>query len=512
MLSDEDLEIKGGMVQSPMSLEQMRAAADEEILNLFAELTDGKSRKPFSLIGGSPEASRVFGEFAKVEPGRAQGIIDKFLPGLQERPAADGIGGLASGKMIEHARLLELIIKLDTRGFHSPEYRQQISWVLSNLAADAGGFDDVLCALIESWLQDEASVHESEPAPRAQKSHSFLANQRGMRTLPQGNYPILRALFAGLCTQKQPAADKWLSALERHLEGRRESCEVWSALLFHEMRWLLNADRQRARQLVEKLFRKYPQLLEDDAGPLFIAANQSWLDAEFIHSCLRAWEYGSWGEGPQAAAEVCMYRYALAPDDLNCERTIERILTGQSIDPSILPSMRLGMAFSFGELWNHPTTRNRTNPILIRFMPLAEGRSAEALVDIFRVCDSLPADHSTCDVLDALVACPTPLREAGGGFLVDRLKDLIADGNEPERVYSVASAIIRTPREPGVFHHRLSHAADGLVEIALTLQRFAETRSNGVELFEDLMDLEVHSVSTTLSELDRRIPSVRAGS
>jgi len=327
---------------------------------------------------------------------------------------------------------------------------------------------------------------------------------RDTKALPHGNYPILRALFAGLCARKPLAADQWLVALERHFE-KRESPEVWSALLFQEMFWLRHADRGRSQQLVEKVFGKYPQLLQCDSGVYFIGANHKWLSADFVHSCLREWEDGTWNRGPQAAAEVCMYRYALVPDDQDCKSTIERILTGESIDPSKLSSMRLGMAFSFGELWNHPTTRDRSNPILIRFMPLGEGRAAEALGDIFRLCDSLPADKATRDLLDALVACPVCLRDAGGGFLVDRLKDLIADGNEAERVCNVASGIVRTSQEPSAFQHRLSHAADGLVEIALTLQRLPATRSCGVQLFEDLMDFDVYSVSTTLSELDRRI-------
>jgi hypothetical protein len=507
MLSDEELDVKGGIVRSPMSLEQMRAATDDEILNLFAGLTDDREfRKPHTLIGGSREASRVFGEFAKVEPVRAQRIIDRFLPGLQERPAGEGVRGLADGKMFEPQKLLELIVTLDSRGFRSPEYRQQISWVLPNVATALAGLDDGFCALIESWLRDETSIREIETHDKTDKPHGFLGDQHGTRTLPHGNYPILRALFAWLCARKPLAADQWLFALDRHFEEKVESPEVWSALLFQEMFWLRHAARRRSQQLVEKVFRKYPQLLQCDSGVYFIGANHKWLPADFVHSCLREWQDGNWSRGPQAAAELCMYRYALVPDDRDCENTIERILTGQSIDPSRLSSMRLGMAFSFGELWNHPTTRDRTNPILIRFMPLAEGGATEALVDMFRLCDSLPADKATRDVLDALVACPMSLREAGGGFLVDRLKDLLADGNEPERVCKVASAIVRTVREPSVFQHRLFHAAEGLVEIALTLQRLPETRAGAVQLFEELMDLDVYSVSTTLRELDRRIP------
>ena len=59
-------------VVSPMSAEQMVMAADEHIVALFKELTDEKRRHPKrevdEFVGGSLEASRAFGEFAKKAP------------------------------------------------------------------------------------------------------------------------------------------------------------------------------------------------------------------------------------------------------------------------------------------------------------------------------------------------------------------------------------------------------------------------------------------------------------
>jgi ketosteroid isomerase-like protein len=97
------------------------------------------------------------------------------------------------------------------------------------------------------------------------------------------------------------------------------------------------------------------------------------------------------------------------------------------------------------------------------------------------------------------------LCQAGSSFLIDRLKDLLSDGNDAQRVCDVASAILRASAASD-FHTTLSHAADDLVHIALTLQRLPQTRSSGLQLFEDLMEMDVYSVATTLGELDRRLP------
>ena len=46
----------------------------------------------------------------------------------------------------------------------------------------------------------------------------------------------------------------------------------------------------------------------------------------------------------------------------------------------------------------------------------------------------------------------------------------------------------------------------GLVEIALTLHRLPETRMAGLDLFEQLMGLDVYAVPERLKILDRRVP------
>jgi hypothetical protein len=43
-----------------------------------------------------------------------------------------------------------------------------------------------------------------------------------------------------------------------------------------------------------------------------------------------------------------------------------------------------------------------------------------------------------------------------------------------------------------------------LIEIAISLQRIAQTRGLGLDLFETLMDLSAYEASQVLRELDRR--------
>jgi hypothetical protein len=191
----------------------------------------------------------------------------------------------------------------------------------------------------------------------------FLGDSHRIRILPQGNYPILQALFVAFCSRVPRLADRWLSVVEHHLERRRESQEVWAALLFHELFWLRQADRYRAQSFIAKLFESHRELLVHEVAPYFLGANHQWLAPEFTHACLHEWECGGWDEGPQAAAEVCMYRHAFVPEDDSCAEMVERILSGQVADAKKLARMRLGMAFALRELWSYSATRTRVKVV-----------------------------------------------------------------------------------------------------------------------------------------------------
>jgi len=98
-----------------------------------------------------------------------------------------------------------------------------------------GGLDDRVCLLIESRLRDEPASCIFESSEGLDSPRCFLGDSHRIRILPQGNYPILQALFVAFCSRVPRLADRWLSVVEHHLERRRESQEVWAALLFHEL-------------------------------------------------------------------------------------------------------------------------------------------------------------------------------------------------------------------------------------------------------------------------------------
>ena len=233
--------IRGGVVGSAMSADQMGRAKENDIVRLFEGLPDKTGwnhpkRKAGSQVGGSIEASRAFAEFAKAEPDRALQVIARFKPSLQERPAGEALGALGDGD-VPPETLLACIRDLDAQGFSSDEFRQGVARCLNGIAARSAGLDDGTCDLVEGWITDVKTcddernggaltdLDDGEQSKEA-ASHSLLWSTGSSMIQPTGNFPFLETLALGHLCRSPADADGFLHVVQRHLV-RRESTDVW---------------------------------------------------------------------------------------------------------------------------------------------------------------------------------------------------------------------------------------------------------------------------------------------
>ncbi len=141
------------IIGSPVSLEQMASLNNDEIAALFEELPDdtGSDHPRDWSLGGSIQLSGVLGEFAKKDPARAVALLPQFSPGRQERPAGAVIRTLGEIEF-PSARLYELILDLDARGFSKEDFRDSVGYALMRRAGNESGLPDEICKLLERWL------------------------------------------------------------------------------------------------------------------------------------------------------------------------------------------------------------------------------------------------------------------------------------------------------------------------------------------------------------------------
>ena len=507
-------------VESVMSAEQMGKATDDEILTLFKELTDDttfhhpRPSKLLDHVGGSIQASSAFADFAKKAPDRALKIIRKFEAGITERPAGAALAELGQSN-VSPAALIASIRDLDSRGFDSEHFRAHAARCLREVARRAGGLDDATCALLERWITDWRSAvadkesvsvtdHPEGPTENSKPEgdgRSLLWRMSGGHILPGGNYPFLDALMLGYLMRKPAHPNGWLAVLERHLT-RSEDPKVWNAVTY-DLRYLVNSDRPRAIAFLELLVSHYPDVLHTIAGVRLVATVLDWLPDKLLDRIVDRWISRGWENGPQAAGEVATLKLCRNPDDHKAAERVERFLTDGAYEPTAAAGLVLGIAHTLAVAWHEPALRALTTPLIVRLVPTADGSVVEALQAIFSGSDTLPADDHTRSLLEALLDHPSIL-VGYGRSLVDGMKGLLRDGWNPKLVYKVTKTVVGNASSAlNDFRTSLPGIAGDLADIALTLHRLPETRTDGLELFERLMELDAYQLDERLRMIDR---------
>lgn len=456
--------------------------------------------------GGGIQTAQAFGELAKQDPDRVFRLLAKLDPAKHQRYAGSGVRSIADSSNYDPRHLLSVIRDLNSRGFQSDDFRHEVAWALEKVSDKAKGLPLDTCELLESWLRDEADTAEEVPRgePPTSEPRSILLNGRG-GSLPQGNYPILNALFLGLMQRDPCEPDSWLAVVERHRK-RSECPAVWRALANHHLGFLNRANSDRAIAVIDALVANVPRLLHSGSGLRLLATTHIWLPQETISRCIAAWLDGDWPDGPQAAAELAMLRCGLVPSDQRAIELVEAILARPREGP-YAPEMRLGVAYLAAELWHHPPAREAGIRVLIKLLPILVPSEAKAWLNIFRAKEPPPIDIFTQQILDAIPNQPEILRHSHAGFLIDQLKGLLEHDREHQRVCKIVSKLMSEhAREVGDVSTAWAASAGDLTDIALTLQRLPSTRACGLDIFESLLDVDAYKISDALRLLDRRLP------
>lgn len=512
--------IRGGVVRSAMSADQMGRAKENDIVRLFEGLPDKTGwnhpkRRSGGQVGGSIEASRAFAEFAKAEPDRALQLIARFKPSLQERPAGEALGVLGD-RDVPPETLLACIRDLDDQGFSSDEFRQGVARCLNGVAARSAGLDDGTCDLVEGWITgvdirtdegDGGALTDLDDGkqPEEAVSHSFLWSTGSMMVQPTGNFPFLETLALGHLCRSPVDADGFLHVVERHL-GRRESTEVWIAL----MRYLIHLDRadgERVAAFLVGLLDSYPGALFHAWAVRFVFSSLSWIPREMLERVFHDWTSGCWALGAQAAGEVAAVALCRNQDDRIARRRVERYLTDKGQPAHLRQSLATGLAHTFIEAVRETACRDFAVPYLVRIIATVDDCVLPALNRLFWDERALRPDEHTKHILEACLERPQTLDAERGSALVSRLQSLLAVGWNPGLVCRVAVACVDArARASGEDALRYSHTEDELIDIALTLHHMPQTRVEGLDLFERLMALSTYGVPRQLAALDRHAP------
>lgn len=483
---------------SPMSADQMDKANDRDIIRFFETLDDDPDEPGKRKSGGDRSlAARAFAEFAKKRPERGFALLDRFTPQEQGTVVGLGVHELSGVEALDPDRLVSKIHELADRGLAAQEgFREGAAWALEKLALRREGLESSTCELLESWLRD--AERQADSSQLEDGGPTSILWTTSTRIVPGGNYPILRALMLGYLCRPRMDADGWLHVLERHL-ARREDPRVWGGF-DRDLRYLANANRDQAVAFMETLLGHYPELLSSEDGVRLVAHTHWWLPPSVVTTIFDTWCSAQWVMGPQAAGEVIVLRYAQMPEDAWTTQRLAILKEGVQRE-----NICIGMAYSAAHLWGDAQFRSTMMPMITELIGDASAPVADALFEVFRVNESPPVDEATRLLLQAIASHPYTL-DSDCTFLVVRLKSLLFDAAFVGIIAQILDALVdRKAQQIADISTGWAADADHLMQCALTLQRFSETREVGVAIFERLIELGAYSVDRVLHDIDRRI-------
>jgi len=245
------------------------------------------------------------------------------------------------------------------------------------------------------------------------------------------------------------------------------------------------------------LFKKYPGLAATREAAIFLAYVH-WTAPDFVGEVLNDWKGRSAPLIQQAFGELATLIWLTQPS-LNWPNALVEEIMAQST-----PYARIGAAYAAVNVWAQTDDKERASKILERIIPMADSHAWSAVVDIFRLVDYIAPEPEWIRLLEAIAGQIPQQSSFESTFIVDLLQTLLP--HEAMLVTSIAKALIAKWREElGDMGTRISIVAPELVDIAITLHRLGpETRVVGIELFEDLLEVNAYTASETLEQIDNR--------
>jgi len=499
-------------IGSPMSSEAMAKARDEDIVNAFKDVPDESAwdHPRHWMKGGNIQLSRAFADYAKQAPARACHIIRTFRPEMGARAAGYALDAMA--ETADPQLIKSTIQELETRGFGGEEYRGGIARAIERLLRRNIYIEDDLLNMLVQWLAlsevqpvavEPESADSQEPEQPFDKKGKDSDDLResvlwgGSRTsaLPHGNYPILEAITRILLQRRTP--DRLLQVWQEHLV-RDEDVAVWAAIL-RFVRYIPKSSQGELEKFLNALVDNYPSILVSHELPIALAYVRVIVPA-LVERMLQLWKASEAPILQQTYGEVATLIWLTQKDETWINAYID------DIRETAHPAARLGAAYAAAHVWTDLGNEDALY-LLSAIAAKGETESWPAILDIFRIVDSLTPAPGWIELLGAIQKQIPSHKSFPATYVIDRLQTLLPDGAELVGELCL-TLTAKWQADLADLSADAATAAPELVDIAITLHRLSNmTRELGIRLFEELLRFNAYAAQNTLNQIDNRFPS-----
>lgn len=501
-----------GFIGSPMSADQMSRASTDDIVNAFIEIPDATEweHPRHWARGGNIQLAREFAEFAKSHADRAIDVIVLLEPNFGQRPAGYALEALA--ERLEPERLMGLAIDLDKRGFGGDEFKESVCRAVRQLLDRNVGINDEVVSMLERWVA--ASINgsgkmlagEVEEAPRVENEESgqeaerFLLSGYGhISVLPNGDFSILSVIVAAQCHRKETAAV--IRLLRRYLQYSRNNY-LWKSLL-PDLVSLPQRDPEEGADFVGEVL-SIPEL-DGSREAAYFMAEVAWSAMDQVIANLGRWKDSSNLASRKGFGELVALFGLIHPNAAQAQKWLNEITQNEALSDA-----RYGAAATAAcILWSKPEFRSAATDLLLRLLARNEAEVWHQVFCVFRLVDKLEPEPDTVRLMRGIAAgirhAPAP-REP---YVVERLEGLLP--YHADIVAKIASQLIKLWRDRlRDVGSSLVTAGQEMMDLAITLQRTKGVELEGLQMFEQLVEIDAYQAKEVLDEIDHRIrPGVK---
>jgi nucleoside phosphorylase len=508
----------------PMDQVEMETASDELLIDAFRTIKQDRNEMKrieggFEVYGGCEAAADELSKLAECNPSRAAYIIRLLvLKGLTTH-IHRSLRGFSKGR--DRELVLNMILEISSVCGDSEEFRASASDLLRSLCDDYGLPDEVNL-LLESWLakpwRTTNTSHLDGNKREWKPEISFLWTNGGSVLLDTDNsYFTLVAITESLLNKKAPQADRWVTLLSSQLDGDI-SYNTW-VMLSRRLVYVraTYCSPELGKKLISKLFAKFPSLASETFGCGLLAMLAKFLDPDFLKGILDRLAESSDEFDQQAAGELITLCSLLdATAEWGAPLLQNHLFDGEVPAPAFL----VGTAHAAVNLWIDLNKPKECSRIVAKVIGFGNSDATNTLRRLFRNDVWLPADEQASVIVRELTKRIESISEGLAEDVLAHLTRILP--HLRLEILAFSKHLVETRfNELRRREFNAYEVGQHLVEIAMTLQRFDDTRSAGLDLFEALLSAGLNEANQALKDVDAvddvlqeslRSPTKRRGS
>lgn len=496
---------QGGFVGALVNEEELATFSDPQFSALLAKLPDSTNwenpeRRRFidsiATSGGAIQQSRVLGVVAKKHPARTAVWAPLIIPSVNEYYAGELLGGLAAS---DHPtdEVLNIFRDFCHRGFATPEFKVRAAGALEVLAKRGAGLpDDAIDALLDRLDEfparsERAEKDDSDEGPK----RSILFGQCTWAHTDSSSQ-VMSAITAGILRRADANCHTRMLAVLERVARKPRSDFFWGQCLL-ESHALFASLPAEATAFLIKIVRKQPRIARLTPGRLAISHAAPFLrpDAigkEIVGLCLASGHVST----QQFAGELAFLVFGFHQTKPN--RNLLRTPRGLGAR-----HYARGLTFAAVHFLRCPDTRDESRRIIAAALAGKTKSITQAALGFVRALDFQALDSADPKLVRAFLRLDSTVTEAWVSELVEK----VAAGCDvqPKLATEVCQHLLDTAEDKlGDFRGGLSLRQGELINIALTVHRLPEYRQQGIEMFEQMLQLNLRELHDALKHLDNR--------